>query len=138
MCIIFSRPESRKTASAGRFESCGWHRRKVAAVKRSCKLAATPRGFPTSTQPQLDNPDLTCSTSYSTTKQTHGTHNCGSWRTSSLPVSAVLPSRFSKPYQRLIETSPVHRAHGRYLAHAGHTITRFESQILRDFGVVGV
>lgn len=30
-------------------------RRKVAAVKRSCKPAATPQGFPASIQPQLDS-----------------------------------------------------------------------------------
>jgi hypothetical protein len=50
--------------------------RKVATVKRSCKPAATPQGFPTSTQPQLDHPDLRCGNIiHSTTKQTHSTHN---------------------------------------------------------------
>ena len=44
-------------------------------MKRSCKPAATPQGFPTSTQPQSDHPDLRCGNIiHSTTKQTHSTH----------------------------------------------------------------
>jgi hypothetical protein len=43
----------------------------VAAVKRSCKPAATPQGFPTSTQPQLDHPDLRCSNIIRSTTNKH-------------------------------------------------------------------
>jgi len=97
----------------------------VAAVKRSCKPAATPQGFPTSTQPQLDHPDLRCSNIMHSTKnkQTSSTHNSadlGEHHHFLSPQSCPADSR------TLIETtSPIYRAHSRYLAHTGHIITRF-------------
>ena len=114
----------------------GQHKRKVAAVKRSCKPAATPQGFPTSTQPQLDHPDLRCSNIiHSTTKQTHTQHAqfCGSGRTSPFPVTAVLPGRFSNPYRNNItnlqstqQVLGTHRAHN-------HTIWR-----VRVYGILNL
>ena len=102
-------------------------------MERSCKPAATPQGFHTSIQPQLDHPDLRCSNNiHRTTNQTHSTHNSvdlGEHHHFLSPQSCPADSRI------LIEaTSPIYRAHSRYLANTGHTITRFgESQGLRDF-----
>jgi hypothetical protein len=108
---------------------------RCAAVKRSCKPAATPLGFPTSsTQTQLDHLDLRCSNIIP--KQTHSTHNSvylGEYHYHVLPQFCPADSRTP------IETKPpIYRAHSKYLAHtAEHTITR-SGESLWDFGVAGV
>ena len=110
----------------------------MAAVKRSCKPAATPQGFPTSMQPRSDHPGLGRSNlTYSTTFHIQSTHK-------SVDLGEHLHFLHLQPdptgSSTLIETTPpIYRAHSRHLAHTGHTITRFgESQILRGFGVAGV
>jgi hypothetical protein len=98
----------------------GQHRRKVAAVKRSCKPAATPQGFPTSIQPRSDHPGLRQSNlTYSTTYHTQSTH-----KSEDLGEHLFFLRLRSDPTRSSIlfeMRRVIYRAHDRHLAHAGHT-----------------
>jgi hypothetical protein len=107
----------------------------VAAVKRSCKPAATPQGFPTSTQPQLDHPDLRCSNIIRSTTNKHTA------RTILLIWENITISCHRSPARQIL--GPLSKQHHQFTEHTagtwptGHTVTRLGSQGLRDFGVGG-
>jgi hypothetical protein len=98
----------------------GQHRRKVAAVKHSCKPAATPQGFPTSIQPRSVHPGLRRSNlTYSTTYHTQSTHK--SVDLGEHPFFLHLQSDPTGSSILFETTRVIYRAHNRHLAHTGHT-----------------
>lgn len=108
----------------------------MAAVKRSCKPAATPQGFPTSIQPRSDHPGLRQSNqTYSTTYHTQSTH-----KSEDLGEHLFFLRLRSDPTRSSIlfeMRRVIYRAHDRHLAHAGHTPPHKFQGDSGSFGVRG-
>lgn len=87
--------------------------RKVATVKRSCKPAATSQGFPTSTQPQLDHPDLRCDNIIHSTTKKHTAHTI-LWIWESITTSCIC-----SPARQILE--PSLKRHHQFTEHIAGT-----------------